>query len=140
MSASMTASLPKVERRDLVSTTLLLAATLSLYGFYLVYQWAKELGQLTGKERNPGMVLLLSVLTLGVAALVYEYLFASEAAALEQQRFPKQVPSYLPHWILFLNCASLLCSLTLVLAPLAVVLGITSSVLVQLQFNRLIGE
>jgi hypothetical protein len=30
--------------------------------------------------------------------------------------------------------------LTLVLVPLAIIFGITSSVLVQLQFNRLIGE
>src|SRR5688500_4317707 len=100
MSASMTASMPNVERRDLVTTTLLLTVTLGLYSFYLIYQWAKELGPLTGKERNPGTVLLLSILTLGIAALVYEYVFAAEVAALEQQRFPKQAPSSLPNWVL----------------------------------------
>ena len=138
MSASMKTSFPKVERRDLVTQALLLTVTLSLYSFYLVYQWAKELGQLTGKERNPGTVLLLSILTLGIAALVYEYVFASEVATLEQQRFPKQVPSSLPNWILILNCASVLCSLTVVLLPLALILGISASVLVQMQFNRLL--
>ncbi|MFN0019413.1 MAG: DUF4234 domain-containing protein [Pirellulaceae bacterium] len=140
MSASMTSSVTNVERRDLMTVTLLLTVTLTLYGFYLVYQWAKDLSQLTGKDRNPGMVLLVSILTLGVAPLIYEYVFASEAAALEQQRFPKRAPSSLPTWILILNCSTLLCCLTVVLAPLALVLGVTASVLVQHQFNRLVGE
>ena len=138
MSASMTSSFPNVERRDLVTTTLLLTVTLSLYSFYLVYQWAKELGQLTGKNRNPGTVLFLSIVTLGIGALIYEYVFASEAAALEQQRFPKQAPSSLPNWVLILNSASVICSLTVVLLPLALILGIAASVLVQAQFNRLL--
>jgi len=140
MSASMTASFPIVERRDLATTTLLLVVTLSLHAFYLVYQWAKDLSLLTGKDRSPGTVLLISILTLGIAPLVYEYVFAAEAAALEQQRFPKRVPSSLPNWILILNCATLLCCLTVVLCPLAIVLGITANVLVQLQFNRVIGD
>ena len=140
MSASMTASFPRVERRDLGTISLLLVVTLSLYGFYLVYRWAKDLGQLTGKDRSPGTVLLISILTLGIAPLVYEYVFAAEAAALEQRRFPKRAPSSLPNWILILNCATLLCCLTVVLCPLALVLGITASVLVQLQFNRVIDE
>ncbi len=138
MPASMTASSSNVERRDLITLTLLLTVTLGLYSFYLVYLWAKDLGQLSGKEQNPGTVLLVSILTLGIAALVYEYLFASEAATLEQQRFPKQTPSPLPNWILILNCASVLCSLTVVLMPLAMILGLTASVLVQAQFNRLL--
>ena len=138
MSASMTASLPKVERRDPVTLTLLLTVTLGLYSFYLVYLWAKDLGQLTGKERNPGTVLLVSILTLGIAALVYEYVFASEVAALEQQRFPKQALSSLPNWVLILNCAGVLCSLSVVLLPLALIFGIAASVLVQVQFNRLL--
>ncbi len=140
MSASMTTKLPTVERRDLVIVALLLAVTLSLYGFYLVYQWAKEIGQLTGKEQNPGTVLLISILTLGIAPLVYEYTFASELAALEQQRFPKSAPSTLPNWILILNCSTLLCCIVVVLAPLALILGITASVLVQHQFNRMVGK
>ena len=140
MSASMTASMPKVERRDLATVAILLTVTLSLYAFYLVYQWAKDLSLLTGKDHSPGTVLLISILTLGIAPLVYEYVFAAEVAALEQQRFPKRAPSSLPNWILILNCATMLCCLTVVLTPLALVLGITASVLVQLQFNRVVGE
>lgn len=138
MSAKMPTSLAIVERRNLAKLTLLLTVTVGLYSFYLVYLWAKDLGQLTGKDRNPITVLMLSILTLGIAALVYEYMFASEAAALEQQRFPKRALSSLPNWVLILNSTSVLCSLTVILLPLALVLGIVASVLVQLQFNRLL--
>ena len=138
MSDSMQTFSPKVVRRDLFTLTLLLTVTLGLYSFYLVYLWAKDLGQLKGSDQSPGTVLLLSILTLGLAALVYEFMFASEAAALEQRRSPKQAPSSLPNWVLILNCTSVLCSLTVVLLPLALILGISATVLVQLQFNRLL--
>jgi len=59
----------------LVGTLSLLSA--GLYNIYLLYVWAREINGLTGTRRySPKVVLVLMVLTLGLAGTVYECFYA----------------------------------------------------------------
>lgn len=53
--------------------------TFQFYTLYLYYQWAKDLNYLLGREKyNPALVLVLAIVTCGIAGMVYECCYAFE--------------------------------------------------------------
>ena len=127
-----------VERRDVAILVLLFVVTLGLYWFYLAYHWAKEINGLLGRAKyQPVVVLLVSIVTCGLAGLVFEVLFALDAAQATKSRGITSRNEQLATWVIVCNCVGLAVSLI----PFGVIVGfplmVLASVLVQVELNRL---
>ncbi|HUE71196.1 MAG TPA: DUF4234 domain-containing protein [Pirellulaceae bacterium] len=128
-----------VKRRDIAIFVLLNVITLGLYLFYVVYQWSKEINGLAGRVKYPPVVVLLvNILTCGLAGLVFECLFAFDVAEAARSRGIAGRMEQLGMWVIVANCAAAMTALIpLVGIPLAMALGILASALVQVDLNRL---
>jgi len=125
-------------RRDLATFVLLNIFTLGIYWFYIVYQWSKEVNGIVGRVKyQPVMVLVVSILSCGIAGMVFESLFAFDVAqAAKSRRIPGRMEQ-MPTWVLVCNVVGgLLC-----LIPFGVIvglpLGLLASVLLQVELNKL---
>lgn len=129
----------EVERRDLVMVVLLSLVTLFIgYPIYLCYQWSKELNGLAGQVRHsPTTVLLLSILTLGIAAIVYECLFAQEIAGHMKRLGRKDAMPELGIWVIALNVTAIIMSFTFIGIVIAIPAGMAATCLLQAEFNKL---
>ena len=139
MSKSPSADAKATEYRSIPIVALLSVATLLVgYQIYLCYQWARELNSLSqGKRHSPQLVLSLSVLTLGVAAVVYECIFAYEVEGYFRER---NRPDALPHfalWVATLNAIAFLCGITGIGIIVAIPCGVAATCLVQAELNKL---
>jgi hypothetical protein len=127
-----------VQQRNLVVVAVLSTVTLGFYSLYLCYQWAKEINGLEGRVKyNPVVVLLVSVVTLCIGILVYECLFAHDAANAARERGLESDRGELPTWVVLANALGVVASLIPFGVLVGVPLGIAATVLVQAQFNRL---
>jgi hypothetical protein len=78
---------PGPRRRNLLAVLILLAATLSLYFFWLIYRWCTEVNGLLGRRKyRPLVLLLVSLLTLGGAGLVVQCFLALDLERLGRER------------------------------------------------------
>jgi hypothetical protein len=127
-----------IRHRDIAIFVLLNVVTLGVYWFYLAYQWAKEVNGLLGTRKyDPGIVLLVSILSCGVAGLVFECLYAFDIAAAAKSRGVPDRREQLPTWVIVCNCLAMGLSLIPFAVVIAFPLGIMASVLVQLELNKL---
>jgi hypothetical protein len=128
-----------VEFRPISHVVLLSAVTLLIgYPIYLCYRWARELNGLLRERRySPQVVLLLSIVTLGLAAIAYECLFAQE---LEQHFREGGRPDALPHlsgWVIGMNVLAVVSSFTVVGVVVAIPCGMVATCLIQAELNKL---
>lgn len=127
-----------VQHRDIATFVLLMVVTLGIYWFYVSYQWAKELNGLSGRMKfQPLVVLLTSIVTCGIAGMVFECLFAFDIAEQTQARGLKARMDALPTWVIATNCAAIVLSLIPFGFAIGLPLGILASVLVQVELNKL---
>jgi hypothetical protein len=133
------AALAPVKYRGLGAVLGLSIVTLLLgYPIYLVYQWAREVNGLHRQVRHsPGLILLLSIVTLGLAAVIYECIFAQEISEQLRIRGHKQPVGNLTAWVIGLNVLAALFSLTVVGIVVAIPCGLAATCLVQAEFNKL---
>lgn len=123
-----------IKVRNLWLVGVLSVVTLSLYNVYLVYQWSKELNALEGREKhNPTVVLLVSLLTCGLGASVFECLFAHDLQKWHEARRTKPLLEPLMVVIIALNAAAWV----LYAAGIGIAAGVAASVLMQREFNAL---
>jgi hypothetical protein len=122
----------ELEYRSIPRVILLIFITLLIgYPIYLCYQWARELnGLLQEKRHAPRLVLLLSLVTLGVGAVVYECIFASELERHFHQRGRADAMPHLTTWIVTLNVICFLGAITGLGAIVAIPCGIAATCLV----------
>lgn len=129
-----------IKVRDPAVVVLLMVVTCGLYAIYLQYQWAREVNGLEGQVRYPPILtLVLNILTLGLAGLVFESIWAYDLARLAQQRGIANRFDSLPIWVLLLNCVGTVLCLSVVGIVIGLPMGIAASVLVQMELNKLAG-
>jgi hypothetical protein len=131
-----------LQYRSILGVVLLSAVTLFIgYHLYLVYQWARELNGLAQQARHsPKLVLLISIVTLGIGAMIYECIFAEELERHFRERRRTDPRPHLMTWVIALNAITFVLSLTLVGAFLAIPCGLAATCLVQAEFNKLAGR
>jgi hypothetical protein len=113
---------PPIPRRELWQVALLSIVTLSLYNIYLVWRWTIELNRLHGQpQRKPVWVLVLGILTMGIATMIYECLYAREVEDLLQHfGYPRQLAQRLQTRVVVFN----VCGLALSCIPFGAIVGI----------------
>ena len=128
-----------LQYRDILIVVLLSILTLFIgYPIYLCYQWARELNGLAQRVKHPpALVLVLTIVTLGLAAIVYESVFAQELEQEMRSRGRKDATPYLMAWVTALNCIAIIASLTVVGIVIAIPCGLAATCLVQHEFNKL---
>ena len=128
-----------IKRRDIGLFVVLCIVTLGIYWFYLVYHWAKEVNGLAGRAKYPPLVVLLvSILTCGIAGLVFECLFAFDVGDTGRRHQLAGRMEQLGMWVVIVNCAAVATALIpLAGIPLSLGLGTLASVLLQIELNRL---
>ena len=131
----MSTSMP-VKPRDLWIVGILSVITLGIYNIYLAYMWSRELNHLLGRERHsPVVVLIISIVSLGIAVAVYECFFAFDhARAAEQRNRELRMPS-LPGTVVALEVSAIVLSLTGFGVIIGMPLGVAATVLLQREFN-----
>lgn len=127
-----------VRHRNLAFVGLVSLVTLSIYTLYLIYQWAKELNGLEGREKySPGLMLAISVITLGAGAAIIECVFAYE---LETKARARHISGTLPFVTVFvggLNAVAWLLGLFTSYWIVGFLTGTMATVLVQRELNLL---
>jgi len=128
-----------LEHRDLLIVVLLSTLTLFIgYPIYLCYQWARELNGLAQRVKHPpALVLVLCIVTLGLAAIVYESIFAYELEQEMRTRSSKNAMPNLMALVTALNCIAIVASLTVIGVVIAIPCGVAATCLVQHEFNKL---
>ena len=129
-------SLP-VARRDPILVAVLSTVTLGIYLLYLVYQWCRELNGLVGRPKyNPGLLLLISIVTCCLGGIVVECMFAHELETLGRARAIPSATGYLTLLVVSMNVGGLLLSLTGYGLILSIPLGAVATGLVQNELNK----
>lgn len=73
------AASPLIVRREMVIVMLLFIVTLGLYGIYLVADYSRSIGGITGRKKLPfAAVIILSIVTLTIFTSVYHILLSYE--------------------------------------------------------------
>lgn len=127
-----------IKHRDITVFILLCVVTLGIYWFYVSYHWAKEVNGLLGRPKyNPVLVVVVNVVTCGMAGLVFESLFAFDVAEHSRQRNTLGRMDQLGTWVLVCNCVAMITALIPFGVVVALPLGTLASVLVQMELNRL---
>lgn len=129
-----------IKHRDIAIFVLLNFVTLGFYWFYLCYRWAKEVNGLQGRVKyQPWAVLLVSIVTCGIAGLVFEILFAFDIGQATESRGVAGRMEQLPTWVIALNVVAMIACATTVGLVIGVPLGVLASALVQIELNKLAG-
>jgi hypothetical protein len=128
-----------LQYRDILIVVLLSTLTLFIgYPIYLCYQWARELNGVVQRVKYPPvLVVVLCIVTLGLAAIIYESIFAQELEQEMQRRGRKDATPHLMAWVTALNCIAIVASLTVVGILIAIPCGIAATCLVQHEINKL---
>ena len=125
----------RIHRRDLALVVILGIVTLSIYNFYLVYQWAKELNGLEGRTKyNPSLMLIISIVTVGAGAAIIECVFAHEVENHAQTRNIAGATPYLTVFVSGLNIVAWILFFTSYWI-IGIPAGITATVLIQRELN-----
>ncbi len=130
---------PVIQRNPWV-VGLLSFFTVSIYNFYLLFSWAKEINHLYGRPRHsPVVVLLVSILTLGIGACVFECVFAVDLGKLSGQHKVEMSFGSFSSVVIALNVSAVV----LCLIPFGVILGfpvgVAATVLIQRELNRFVS-
>ncbi len=98
---------PGIKKRDLGILVLLFVVTLGLYGFYLIPDLGRSVNFALNKRKYSfAVVLILGILTLGIALSVYEILYAYDLERHGRQSgFAERVGS-MGSYVLILNILS----------------------------------
>lgn len=133
------AEVADIKHRDITAFVTLNVVTLGFYWLYVIYHWAKEINGLSGRVKYPpALVLLVSLLTCGMAGLVFECLFAFEVAEAGRKSRITGRNEQLGAWVIACNAIAMLTALIPFVGLLvALPLGILASSLVQVELNRL---
>jgi hypothetical protein len=136
--ANQSAKQSPIRRRNLVFVGLVSLVTLSIYTFYLIYQWSKELNGLEGRGKySPGFMLAISIITVGAGAAVIECVFAHE---LEGKARTLTVEGALPFATVFvavLNVIAWVLGLFTDYWIVGIAAGVMATVIVQRELNLL---
>lgn len=128
----------EIKHRDIAVFVLLCVVTLGLYWFYISYHWSKEVNGLVGRVKyQPLVVLLVNIVTCGLAGMVFESLFAFDVAEQTKARGVKDRFEQMPTWVLSCNVAAVITALIPFGFVVAIPLGTLASVLVQIELNKL---
>jgi hypothetical protein len=127
-----------IKRRDIAVFVLLCFVTLGIYWFYVSYHWSKEINGLVGRVKyQPLVLLLVNILTCGMAGMIFESLFAFDVAEQAKVRGLADRFEQLPMWVIVCNSAAVITALIPFGVVIALPLGTLASVLVQLELNKL---
>ena len=130
-----------VKHRDLAMFVLLNVVTCGIYWFYVSYHWAKELNGLQGRPKyHPGIVLLVNIVSCGLAGLVFECLYAFDIAEVTRLRGIVDRKEQLGTWVIALNCIAIVLSLIPFAAVIGFPLGLLASALMQVELNKLADQ
>lgn len=125
-----------IPRREAVQVVVLTLVTCGIYGLYLLYRWAEEINLLSGTRKfNPVVVLVVSIVTCSVGAVVYHALFAFEVERLTAQAGVTDRQSSLGAIVISLLVGGVL--LGFVGVPASLVTGPIGYWLVQAELNKL---
>jgi hypothetical protein len=128
-----------VKYRSLVMVVLWSLLTAGIgYPIYLYYQWSRELNGLAQHVKHPpSVVLALSIVTLGLAGLIYEVIFVHEATQHLRRRGHKGELPNVAVWVGVLNAIGVVFAFTGIGIVIAIPVGMAATCLVQAQFNKL---
>lgn len=131
--------IPRPEPRSLILLALLSIITLGLIQFYLMYAWAKEINGLYQEKRhNPILAFIISLITLGLATLVYLPLFVCSVEEWQLDHKVKRHTSALWFLILLLD---IICNvISFIFWPAGIVVMVLICIIVQHQFNKAIYD
>lgn len=128
-----------LRRRELVAIGIMSALSLGIYGFYLIYQWAKELNGLEGRTKyNPRRMLLISIFTLGAGMAIIECIFALEVENKNLSGALGAIPFFI--LVCILNGVAWIFGLFTSYWIISLLAGTAATVLIQHGFNMLIPE
>ena len=117
-----------IKHRDIAVFVLLNFVTMGIYWFYLCYCWAKEINGLEGRVKyQPAIVLLASIVTCGIAGLVFEILYAIDVGQATEARGVPGRMEQLAAWVVGLNVVAMLASATGIGVVIGLPLGILAS-------------
>jgi hypothetical protein len=126
-----------IQHRPLWQVALLSLLTFSLYNIYLVWRWSRDLARLGPEKRNSKRVLWVSIVSLGLAPMVYECLMARDVEEqLHSYGYGPARPNRLQAYIITLNICAFLLSVIPFGAIVGIPLGVTATVMLQQQLNR----
>lgn len=130
-----------VECRSIPLVIVLSLVTLCIYPIYLCYQWARELNGLVQRARHsPRLVVILGIVTLGLAGMIYECIFAHELERHFRERGRADAMPHLTTWVIALNAIGCVLVFTAILFPLAIPCGLAATCLLQAEFNKLAAQ
>ncbi|MDX9976368.1 MAG: DUF4234 domain-containing protein [FCB group bacterium] len=96
-----------IKKRDLGIIILLCVVTLGLYGFYLIPDFGRSVNAALNRRKHSfSVVLILGILTLGVALTVYEIIYAYDLERNGRQAGFGERVSSLGTYVLVLNIVS----------------------------------
>lgn len=125
-----------IPRREAIQVVVLTLFTCGIYGLYLLYRWAEEINVLSGTRRfNPVVVLVVSIVTCMVGAVVYHVLFAFEVERMAAQSGVAGRQASLGAIVLSVLVGGILLSFLGV--PASLVTGPVAYWLVQAELNKL---
>lgn len=128
-----------LKHRQLGVIILLMIVTLGLYGFYLIPALGESVNRLTGKQKHSfGLVLLLGIVTCGLALSVFEILYAYDLEKDDRYTDRRWSNQGLGQYVLILNVVSFVVAFASGFAAFAVslVLGLWATWLIQEQVNK----
>jgi len=116
--------------RNITAFVILMLVTLGFYWFYVVYHWTREVNGWLGEEKySPALVLLLSILSCGVAGLIFECLFAYD---IEKATAARELPDRRK------DLGVLVLVLNLIACMVCGFVGIAASAVIQSELNKLV--
>lgn len=115
--------------------------TLGIYLFFIQMRWARHInGMLGWKKYNPGLVLILSIVTCGLASYIWNILMAYDIQKITAGDSIKGRNPSLGNTVLFIDITALILGFFSagVLLVLSIVLGTYAAVAIQKEFNNIV--
>jgi len=115
--------------------------TLGIYELYLIFIWAKEINYLKKTPHyNAGLILFLSIITVGIVGIIYEIIFARDIEVHTKNASKPYRINNLSVIVIVLDVVGFLLSFTGFLIPLSFILGIATVSLIQRELNLLVED
>lgn len=96
-----------IKKRDLGIIVLLLVVTIGFYGFYLIPDFGRGVNIAIGRRKYSfALILLLGIITLGIALSVFEIMFAYDLERSGQESDFKKRVQNLGSYVMILNIIS----------------------------------
>jgi hypothetical protein len=133
----------RITHRSLGRVVVLNLVTLGLYGFYLIYQWAADVNGLVGRRKyKAGLMLLISIVTLGVGGAIIEAIYAHEVSSEAKRR---HIPDAIPYLVVFVGGLNAIAWALGIFGGwawglMSLPIGVTSTVLIQRELNLFVDQ